>query len=290
MTGNEYIKVPSVARSGVKIPVGVTVPGLKEGEKCPVVIMTHGYLGNRDEWGLYYGAQEAEYGFTSLAERLLEFGIGSIRMDFSGTGESEESFEAYTPDNCVADVRDAVDYCLANYPFDQTKVGLVGLSMGAKIGFRFIRDREDIPVTVLLNPAGGNGSTSLKGGETPALDYDNLEAVAMKEGKALDKAASELYEKEMWLSKDFFTQMDETMTADEIKAYTESGKRALMVFGGADTVINQDTYELLAKEAGVQIAMIPHMNHDVGLEEERFDYTKNAVDLIAAYLNTYLKL
>ena len=57
-------------------------PELKQGEKCPMVIICHGFNGNKN-------AQILQL----LADSLQRRGIASIRFDFNGHGESEGEFD-----------------------------------------------------------------------------------------------------------------------------------------------------------------------------------------------------
>ena len=86
-----------------KLAAVVQVPdGLAEGEKCPVVILMHGFMGNKD------GMMEKVAG-----DMLAQQGIASVKFDFNGHGESEGEYigfgllERY---DCVAWAEWASDY------------------------------------------------------------------------------------------------------------------------------------------------------------------------------------
>ena len=65
-------------RKGVQIPAA-----FEEGiDTNPVVIMAHGLQGSKDE---YLNTQ------LRIADELKKLGIGSLRIDFRGHGESEQS-------------------------------------------------------------------------------------------------------------------------------------------------------------------------------------------------------
>ena len=166
---NEYFTITASRDESVEIPVGVSLPAdLEEGETCPVVIMVHGFIGNKDEFGFYFSDEPAAY--PSIAGALAERGIGTIRIDQAGCGESQDDFRNYTLNNSVSDLEDAYAYCMENYAFNPDEVGLVGWSMGGKVGPQFASNHDEISAMVLLNPAGDNGNTSLLTAAGAGLD------------------------------------------------------------------------------------------------------------------------
>ena len=60
----------------------VQKPELQPGQKCQMVIIAHGFMGNKNEPLL-----------KDIAENLLKKGVASIRFDFNGHGQSEGKFE-----------------------------------------------------------------------------------------------------------------------------------------------------------------------------------------------------
>ena len=91
----------------------------------------HGHGGNKDE----------NIGFPAIARELAERGIGSIRMDFPGCGESEEEFAMNTQSNMKADVLAAVDFVTDSYSPNPDAIGIFGYSMGGRIALELIADR-----------------------------------------------------------------------------------------------------------------------------------------------------
>lgn len=74
-------------------------PALKSGEKCPIVIICHGFGGNRDR------------GTTcTIGHQLPTENIASIRFDFNGHGESEGRFEDMTVPNEIEDAKCVYQY------------------------------------------------------------------------------------------------------------------------------------------------------------------------------------
>ena len=83
-----------------------------------IVIMMHGFTGDRHEWGK----------FDRTAEELQVAGNSILNFDFSGSGESDDDF--LTIDNETDDAN-----CAVRYAKDRgyTTIGFLGSSLGARI-------------------------------------------------------------------------------------------------------------------------------------------------------------
>ncbi len=287
---NQTFTIEASRNAEIKIPVSITVPDLNENEKAPVVIFAHGFLGNKDEYGFYYGATVEERGFEGFADQLLKMGIGSIRIDQPGTGDSEDDFRNYTLENCGSDLRDAYEYCMNKYPFDRERTGLLAWSMGAKVSAKLALENVQIDPIVLLNPAGDNGNNSIYDAVEAGIDYPNLEKEAMAAGEVLNAAAPEIVDTDRTfvMSKDFFTQVNASKTGDMIREMSEAGRHILLIYGDADTVISKSTYAWLVENAGINYVCIPGMEHDLGLDCERPELTNIVINVAGAYLYRYL--
>ena len=84
--------------TGIK---GVQIPAaFEEGiDTNPVVIMAHGLQGSKDE---YLNTQ------LRIADELKKLGIGSLRIDFRGHGESEQSLEEFSLKSQIEDLVTAI--------------------------------------------------------------------------------------------------------------------------------------------------------------------------------------
>lgn len=105
-------------------------------KKCPIVILCHGFTGNRNG-GLEVG----------MAHELEAQGIATIRFDFNGHGESEGDFQQMTVPNEIEDARLVYEWVKADGRFG--RIGIAGHSQGGV-------------VTSML--AGQLGKKALKGG------------------------------------------------------------------------------------------------------------------------------
>ena len=72
-----------------RLAATLEVPVLKVGEKCPIVIICHGFGGNRDRGTTYM-----------VAKQLPNEGIATLRFDFNGHGQSDY-FEGVTHSLCT---------------------------------------------------------------------------------------------------------------------------------------------------------------------------------------------
>jgi len=93
----------------------------------PMVIMCHGFTGSKSE---------SHFIFTKTARYLLKKGIGSLRFDFMGSGDSEGMFEKMTLRTEINDAKSAVAFLGKEGLLDCRKTGVLGLSMGSVAAVR----------------------------------------------------------------------------------------------------------------------------------------------------------
>ena len=101
----------------------------------PAVLMLHGFASVKDEVGDMY-RREAR----SLAKR----GVASLRIDFAGTGDSQQPYTANTWTGMVADAVTAYDWLASNPRIVHDRVGVLGFSMGSKVGLGLIAERPEV--------------------------------------------------------------------------------------------------------------------------------------------------
>jgi dienelactone hydrolase len=90
----------------------------------PGVLMVHGFASYKDEVGEMY-KREARY--------LAVAGYASLRIDFAGSGESAQSWTDNNFDGMVADTRTALDWFIDQDATDDTRIGILGFSLGSRI-------------------------------------------------------------------------------------------------------------------------------------------------------------
>ncbi len=110
--------------------------------RCPVVIICHGFTGNRNE-RLH----------RLLADALEQQGIASVRFDFNGHGESEGAFEQMTIPNEIADARCVYDAIRADARFGH--IAVTGHSQGGVVAAMLAGTltRKALRAVVLFAPA-----------------------------------------------------------------------------------------------------------------------------------------
>ena len=109
-----------------------------------LVVMFHGYTGHKTEHNGH---------FRTLTRKLDSYGIGTLRMDFSGNGESDGEFLDFTFDTLVEDAKVMVDFALGYEGVK--KVDLLGFSMGGAVaGMMASYYLDKINKVVLWSPAG----------------------------------------------------------------------------------------------------------------------------------------
>lgn len=109
-----------------------------------LIVMFHGYTGHKTEHNGH---------FRTLTRMLDPLGIATLRLDFSGNGESDGEFLDFTFDTLVSDAQVMVDFAL-NYE-GVKKVDLLGFSMGGAVaGMMASRYLDKINKVVLWSPAG----------------------------------------------------------------------------------------------------------------------------------------
>lgn len=90
----------------------------------PAVLMCHGLGGHKTgKYRLY----------VLLAEKLAEYGIATLRIDFRGCGDSEGHFSDMTIEGEVGDALLAIKY-LHSLPWvDKNRIGIFGRSIGGTV-------------------------------------------------------------------------------------------------------------------------------------------------------------
>ena len=126
-----------------KLAAHLQLPDLGEGETVPVVIVNHGLRGNQNEPFI-----------TDLADAILAEGLGVLRFDFNGHGQSEGKFEEMTVTSCVDDLKKAIEW-LGAQPY-AGNISVVGHSLGGLVDAVAAGQlgNQKVYTSVLLAPGG----------------------------------------------------------------------------------------------------------------------------------------
>ncbi|MBQ6571859.1 MAG: alpha/beta fold hydrolase [Alistipes sp.] len=143
-----------------KLQAVIHKPTLKQGERVPMVLLCHGFMGNKD------GALE-----NRIANLLSERGIASIRFDFNGHGQSEGRFQDMTVPNEIVDAKKVIDYVSA-LPY-VSSVAISGHSQGGVVAAMTAGElgSDKIKAVVLLAPAAVLRDDAIRG-STMGATYD----------------------------------------------------------------------------------------------------------------------
>lgn len=131
----------SIKRDGLTLRGDLLRP---EREKCPVVILFHGFMSSR-------GSTDSHM-FCKLAKSLVEAGLGVVKFDFNGHGESDGEFSDMNIYSEILDASKIIDY-VRSLPF-VTEIYIAGHSQGALVGGMAAGFyREVVKKLVMLSPA-----------------------------------------------------------------------------------------------------------------------------------------
>jgi len=122
------------------------IPESAEDSKKPVVILFHGFTGTKID---------NKFMFVQYARALAEQGLGCVRFDFSGSGESDGLFKDMTFSGEVEEGKAILQYVKGLDWVDASRVMITGFSMGGAVATQVAKAYpEDIHKLCLWAPAG----------------------------------------------------------------------------------------------------------------------------------------
>ena len=228
------------------IPATIQLPAKSaRGEELPLVVLCHGFTGNR----------QGDGHFAPLAEDLTAHGIATVRLDFAGCGDSTEPYANYTLANMAADVDSVIGYMQATYGTGKT--ALVGHSMGGRLASLYPQLGQ-YPVTALAlwSPANGTGLQGLE-----FLSIDNFAAVEELAARADAEGSVAAWGVELSAA-----YIDGMRDSDPNAALQESGLPVLLTYSGNERILS-DTTQTETKAAveslpDGQVVLDPFVNGD----------------------------
>ena len=242
-TNPKNIEIPGTRGN---IPATIQLPAKSaRGEELPLVVLCHGFTGNR----------QGDGHFTPLAEDLAAHGIATVRLDFAGCGDSTEPYANYTLANMAADVDSVIGYMQATYGTGKT--ALVGHSMGGRLASLYPQLGQ-YPVTALAlwSPANGTGLQGLE-----FLSIDNFAAVEELAARADAEGSVAAWGVELSAA-----YIDGMRDSDPNAALQESGLPVLLTYSGNERILS-DTTQTETKAAvkslpDGQVVLDPFVNGD----------------------------
>lgn len=217
-TNPKNIEIPGTRGN---IPATIQLPAKSaRGEELPLVVLCHGFTGNR----------QGDGHFAPLAEDLAAHGIATARLDFAGCGDSTEPYTNYTLANMAADVDSVIGYMQATYGTGKT--ALVGHSMGGRLASLYPQLGQ-YPVTALAlwSPANGTGLQGLE-----FLSIDNFAAVEEMAARADAEGSVAAWGVELSAA-----YIDGMRDSDPNATLQESGLPVLLTYSGNERILSDTT-------------------------------------------------
>lgn len=181
-------------------------------ENPPVILLLHGFTGNRDELEI----PAAKEGVFARAARMwADNGIASLRIDFRNSGDSDGEFADTTVARQVEDGLAALDFLAASGEVDEDRMALVGWSMGGTVGAAVAgRTEHDLDAVALWAPG-----SNLAAAMTFVLGPDTMKAGFASSGAAVKVTLP--WGAEIALKPGFFEQLYLIDPVAEIAEYDE---------------------------------------------------------------------
>lgn len=158
--------------------------------------------------------------FTSTARALAAGGIGALRFDFGGSGDSEGLFQDATLSGEVSDAHAALRFLAAQPKVDAERLGLLGLSLGGLIAACTAAASPRVRALVLWAAVANLGELFAAAAVPGQLDQLDRAGYVDLDGLAVGEAL-----------------VDEAVTTDPLGALSGYGGPALLVHGTADAVV-----------------------------------------------------
>ena len=239
-----------------KLSAEIQKPALKSGEKCRMVMLLHGFTGDKYNRPL-----------KDIADALEAKGIASIRFDFNGHGSSEGAFSEMTVLNEIEDARKVYEYVKALDYVDGVSIaghsqgGVVTSMLAGQLG------SGNVKSIVLLAPAAVLRDDALRGNVFgTAFDAGNPPETIKVMGK-------------------FDLGRDYVLTAQNLQIYPTAEKftgPACLIHGTADRIVPytySEHYHRLYKDSG--LCLIDGADHGFnGFEGEA---ARIAVDFLTSH-------
>ena len=199
----------------------VNTPEMKPGESKPMVVLMHGFGSNRHHPLV-----------TAMYEQLSSDGIGVIRFDFDGCGDSDGEFVDMTVPKEIADAKAVYEY-VKGLPW-VSKIYFAGHSQGGVVASMTAGELgiEAVAGIALLAPAAVLREDAIRG-TTQGATYD-----------AANPPASVKLPRDMMLGRNYI------ITAQTLPIYDTSSKYpgpVLMLHGTGDIIVPY-TYSLRYNE------------------------------------------
>lgn len=251
-----------IPQRGVHIHATAVVPQCSAGQKYPLVAYVHGFAGSRHENG----------GATLISEKLAQAGIATVRMDFAGCGDSEETAIHGTLLEMMDDVTTTIGYMAGYFPVDLAKLGLIGNSMGGRVVCELINSGH-IPVKAAFLTAPAPRNTLVYGLLGSEQAYE--EAYQQAKANGFYKMTT-AFGAEMDLSPAWFEQMLHRNVYGAPCTFTG---RMKVVYAADDVVITEDVPAECAAYYQADLFELSGGGHTFGFYSENEEVKQQLAEL-----------
>ncbi len=257
---------------GIQIPATLTLPAGQEGDRVPLVIFSHDFLGDRSTGGA----------FEEMALALAEQGVASITVDFSGCGDSTEDFSASSLLYMESDLKSARNYAIENAPIDSERIGLFGYGLGGRVALEMAA-LKDSPYTAvsLLAPMTAAPEATMR--SLLGDSYDTLRAQAFSEQRSAEYTGPDGVVRT--LSVNWFDDID---LSQPLKNMQHLKGAMQVLYTPGDTVVPQSVITQLteasqAGSASLLVVGVPDTDHGFGLTEEGSAPRAQVVEAVSSF-------
>ena len=197
-----------------EIPAIVNLPDAEQA--VPAVVLLHGTASHKNEVGNLY---------ARLAAALAQVGIGSIRIDFAGTGDSPVSYRHYTLESAVRDASVALSYLQSQPQVNNEKLGVVGFSQGGLIAQLLIAQSPVFDSFVAWSSVASDGVSAFR----PV--FDSMYQQAKQQGYVTQEYT---WRAPLDISLEWFEQVKANKSLTNMATYNGA---LLAIAGSADKVV-----------------------------------------------------
>ncbi len=159
----------------------------KKDGKFPVVIIISG-SGPQNRDGEMFGHKP----YLVIADDLTKNGIGVLRFDERGAGQSEGTYETSTIDEQSSDITSAMDFLRTRKDIHHKKIGLLGHSIGGIIAPKVASESTNVNFMVLLAAPGINGDILMLSQKAALERAMGINEMQIEQGQTLVKEAYDI--------------------------------------------------------------------------------------------------
>jgi dienelactone hydrolase len=245
-----------------RVPGTLAMPALTPGQTVPAVLLLHGDFSSRDENGDIFGR---------LAAALSDQGIASLRIDFAGSGDSEEPDLALDYPGMVLDATASLNYLQQQSSLDPAKLAVLGLSRGGSIA-----------ATVAGTVPGVAALVSWSGAIANAYEEDpDAHELARQDGEVV----IDLGDRDFHISLAWYDTILDSHPLDDVTGFTNP---VLAVVGSDDGVVSpeiSDIFLATVQSPDKTLHTVEGGDHEFSNEPE---YGDEAISVTADWLASRL--